>query len=138
MLFPDRSSLFIDTKEFNLNVAEGDIHALNRNFEHILEWIKLRVYENGIDLTDYDYELEELCDLGWQAYERFFGYNARKHIRRKIETQEQEGEGLSLLFKAPLDNRLPNWEVFYGGDWNEYDPRKFWGFRNVSSIMRQL
>jgi hypothetical protein len=127
MVFPGVPTLIIDTMQFPLIFAPGDVKDFNQQFIDILEDLRRDVQGKGIDLRDYAHDyLEHLRDLGKAAYNKVLPSAARERI---ADLESQTGpRGLSLTFKTPPSLPL-FWEMLYAGEPFGVDKDQFWGFR---------
>jgi hypothetical protein len=121
------NSLIIDTLQYPLTFAPGDVQDLNQQFTRVLEDLRVEVKNRGIDLNNYTHDyLARIRNIGKTAHNKVLPPAARHRI---VELEHQErGRGLSLTFKTPPTYSL-FWQMLYAGGLGEAEIDKFWGFR---------
>src|SRR5216684_5375065 len=77
--FPGLAQVMIDTKQFPKNFVEGDLADFNGRFVQILQQLRLRVQEDGLELTpaERDGYLHKLGEVGRAAFYKLFIDDAR-------------------------------------------------------------
>lgn len=129
MIFPGVSSLLIDTMQFPLKFAEGDVQDLNREGIAILEDLRRDVQRYGVDLSQHEHNyLRRLRDHGKAAYNAVLPPAARDFLAELEEHESERGRGLGLTFKTPATFPLI-WEMLYSGEPGNAEFGRFWGFR---------